>query len=40
MCENSISNNVTVDNAAKVLIIADMHNAEVLRKNVLEFINR
>ncbi|EDV20616.1 uncharacterized protein TRIADDRAFT_50945 [Trichoplax adhaerens] len=39
LCENSISNNLTVENAAKVLIIADMHNSEVLRQNVLEFIN-
>ncbi|RDD37731.1 Speckle-type POZ protein B [Trichoplax sp. H2] len=39
LCENSISNNLIVDNAAEVLVIADMHNAEILKKNILKFIN-
>jgi speckle-type POZ protein len=39
-CEYSLADNLTVENAADVLIVAHFHNAEALKAKVISFINR
>ncbi|XP_065209091.1 speckle-type POZ protein-like [Planococcus citri] len=38
MCENVLLKKLSTDNAVKILILADMHHAEELKKDTLEFI--
>ncbi|OCT61035.1 speckle-type POZ protein-like [Xenopus laevis] len=40
MCEESLCNNLTVENVADVLILADLHSAEQLKAQAIDFINR
>ena len=40
MCEESLCNNLSVENAADTLILADLHSAEQLKAISIEFINR
>ena len=37
MCEEALATNLTVENVASILIIADMHNAAQLKKIALHF---
>lgn len=37
MCEEALASNLTVENVASILIIADMHNAAQLKKIALHF---
>ncbi len=39
MCEEALSASLSIDNAADVLILADLHSAEQLRAQSIEFIN-
>lgn len=39
LCEESLCNNLTVDNSAEVLTLADMHSAVQLKAYALDFIN-
>lgn len=39
MCEESLCANLSVETAADVLMLADMHNAHQLKANAIEFIN-
>ena len=39
MCEEALASNLTVENVASILIIADMHNATQLKKIALHFCN-
>ncbi|XP_065209103.1 speckle-type POZ protein-like isoform X2 [Planococcus citri] len=38
MCENVVFKKLSTDNAVKILILADMHHAEELKKDTLQFI--
>lgn len=38
MCEEALCGNLTIENAANILILADLHNAEQLKTQTLEFI--
>ena len=40
MCEESLCNSLSVENAAETLILADLHSAEQLKAISIEFINR
>ena len=40
MCEESLCNSLSVENAADTLILADLHSAEQLKAISIEFINR
>lgn len=39
MCEEALCGNLTVENAASVLILADLHNAEQLKAQTIDYIN-
>lgn len=39
MCEEALCTNLSVENAATVLILADLHNAEQLKAQTIDFIN-
>ena len=39
MCEESLCSNLSVETAADVLVLADMHSASQLKAYVIEFIN-
>lgn len=39
LCEESLCNNLTVENSAEVLTLADMHSATQLKAYALDFIN-
>lgn len=39
MCEESLCSNLSVETAADVLILADMHSAHQLKANAIDFIN-
>jgi speckle-type POZ protein len=39
-CEHTIAENLTVDNAADVLVMAHLYNASILKPKVIDFINR
>ncbi|KAJ6225004.1 hypothetical protein RDWZM_003549 [Blomia tropicalis] len=39
MCEESLCSNLSVESAAEVLILADMHSANQLKAHAIEFIN-
>jgi len=39
-CEYTIAENLTVDNAAEVLVMAHLYNATLLKPKVIDFINR
>ncbi|XP_076043127.1 BTB/POZ and MATH domain-containing protein rdx isoform X2 [Oratosquilla oratoria] len=39
MCEESLCTNLSTENAAEVLILADLHSADQLRAQAIEFIN-
>ena len=40
MCEESLCNSLSVENAADTLVLADLHSAEQLKAISIEFINR
>lgn len=40
LCERHLSYNLQISNAAKILILADMHSAEKLKRNALLYIER
>ena len=40
MCEEALCSNLTVENAADTLILADLHSAEHLKEMCINFINR
>jgi len=39
-CELAIATNLSVENAAEVLVLAHLHNAVTLKGKVIDFINR
>jgi len=39
-CEHQIAENLTVENAADVLVMAHLYNASILKPKVIDFINR
>ncbi len=39
MCEEALCNSLTVENVSEVLILADLHSAEQLKAQCIEFIN-
>ena len=39
MCEEALSLNLSVENVAEVLILADLHSAEQLKAQSIDFIN-
>jgi len=39
MCEEALCNSLTVENVSEVLILADLHSAEQLKAQAIEFIN-
>merc|ERR1711976_346777 len=39
MCEEALCNGLTVENVCDVLILADLHSAEQLKAQAIEFIN-
>ena len=39
MCEEALCANLSIENAADVLILADLHSAEQLKAQAIEFIN-
>ena len=40
MCEASLCNSLSTENAADTLILADLHSAEELKTMSIEYINR
>ena len=40
MCEESLCSNLSVDNVAEILILADLHSASQLREMAIDFINK
>ena len=40
MCEEALCNELSVENAAETLILADMHNAQQLKDITIDYINR
>lgn len=38
-CEESLSNNLDIENAIDILILADLHSATQLKTSAIEFIN-
>ncbi|XP_065204069.1 speckle-type POZ protein B-like [Planococcus citri] len=40
ICEQALIRNLSVDNAGKILTLADMHNAEILKVHTIQFIKR
>ena len=39
MCEESLCSGLSVENAADVLILADLHSADQLKAQAIDFIN-
>lgn len=39
MCEESLSGNLSTENVSDVLILADLHSAEQLKQQAIDFIN-
>jgi speckle-type POZ protein len=39
-CVYTMSNNLSVETATEILIVANLHNAHVLKSQVIDFINR
>lgn len=39
MCEDALCTNLSVKNAAETLILADLHSAEQLKTQAVDFIN-
>ncbi|MGH0130591.1 UNVERIFIED_CONTAM: hypothetical protein FKN15_005482 [Acipenser sinensis] len=39
MCEDALCSNLSVDNAAEILILADLHSADQLKNQAVDFIN-
>ncbi|MBZ3874357.1 ATP-binding cassette sub-family G member 2 [Sciurus carolinensis] len=39
MCEDALCSNLSVENAAEILILADLHNADQLKTQAVDFIN-
>lgn len=39
MCEEALCTNLSIENAADVLILADLHSADQLKAQAIEFIN-
>ncbi|NXI22867.1 SPOP protein, partial [Sterrhoptilus dennistouni] len=39
MCEDALCSNLSVDNAAEILILADLHSADQLKTQAVDFIN-
>lgn len=40
MCEEALCNSLSVENVADTLILADLHSAEQLKAQAIDFINR
>ena len=40
MCEEALCSELSVENAAETLILADMHNAQQLKDITIDYINR
>lgn len=40
MCEEALCSNLSVENVADILILADLHSAEQLKAQAIDFINR
>ena len=40
LCEEALCNELSVENAAETLILADMHNAQQLKNITIDYINR
>uniref|UniRef100_A0A4W3HUK8 Speckle type BTB/POZ protein like a n=1 Tax=Callorhinchus milii TaxID=7868 RepID=A0A4W3HUK8_CALMI len=40
MCEEALCSNLSVENVAEILILADLHSAEQLKAQAIDFINR
>lgn len=40
LCEEALCNSLSVENVADVLILADLHSAEQLKAQAIDFINR
>ena len=40
LCEEALCNELSVENAAETLILADMHNAQQLKDITIDYINR
>ena len=40
LCEDALCENLTTENAANVLILADMHSVDQLKAMAIDFINR
>lgn len=39
MCEEALCTNLSIDNAAEILILADLHSADQLKAQAIDFIN-
>lgn len=39
MCEEALCTNLSIDNAADTLILADLHSADQLKAQAIDFIN-
>ena len=39
MCEDALCSNLSVENAAEILILADLHSADQLKTQAVDFIN-
>lgn len=39
MCEEALCANLSIENAADILILADLHSAEQLKAQAIDFIN-
>jgi len=40
LCEEALCNSLSVENVADILILADLHSAEQLKAQAIDFINR
>lgn len=39
MCEEALCTNLSIENAAEILILADLHSADQLKAQAIDFIN-
>lgn len=39
MCEEALCTNLSIENAADILILADLHSADQLKAQAIDFIN-
>lgn len=39
MCEEALCSNLSIENAAEILILADLHSADQLKAQAIDFIN-